>query len=72
MSDKQIRADVVKTEAKIRTANRLIEMARLELKQIRDECPHSSVESWTNNDGDGQFTVNRCRVCGLQKDGPLR
>lgn len=34
-------------------------------------CDHSDKQSWTNNDGDGRFTVEKCKICGLQKDGGI-
>lgn len=72
MSDSQIKKDIAKWHRKIEDAKQQIEFARLHIKHIQDFCPHSDVKSWTNDDGDGRFTVNRCNVCGLQKDGPLK
>ncbi len=55
----------------IRELEQKIEFARLKIKHLRQQCPHLNVKKWTNNDGDGQFTVHRCLDCDLQKDGPL-
>ena len=52
--------------------NMAIERKRLELSQARMRCPHEHKERWTNNDGDGQFIVEKCLDCGLQKDGGIR
>ncbi len=63
-----IKATVASIQQDIRNLENSIERKLLELKHVRNECPHS----WTNNDGDGQFIVERCDECGLQKDGGLR
>lgn len=58
--------------AVIKRAKFELEDAQDRLKRLRERCPHKDVNSWTNNDGDGQFIVNLCLNCGLQKDGPLK
>lgn len=72
MTNGQIRKRVARLRSKLASIKRVQEETLLELKHTQERCSHSDVESWTNNDGDGRFRVNRCRVCGLQKDGPLR
>lgn len=47
-------------------------VAELDLHHIQQTCPHSDKKRCTNNDGEGQFTVERCLICGLQRDGGLR
>lgn len=54
----------------------LLQEARLvdlKIQQAQERCEHpeNSVKRWTNNDGSGPFTVERCEVCGLQRDGGL-
>lgn len=41
------------------------------ISYLQKMCDHSDKQSWTNNDGEGRFTVERCRICGLQKDGGI-
>lgn len=45
--------------------------ARWELDKARKACKHKNKEKWTNNDGYGQFIVERCNDCGAQEDGGL-
>lgn len=47
------------------------EIVKLKIAYIKRTCPHTNKIRWTNNDGDGQFIVERCPDCGLQKDGGL-
>jgi len=56
----------------IRDYEQKIESARLGIRHARDLCEHSDIKRWTNDDGDGQFIVERCNVCGLQRDGGLK
>lgn len=73
MTNYQITQRVEKIHARIRSLEQMRETALMELRHTRDKCPHSAKKRWTNDDGDGQFTVERCEVCGLQKDdGPSR
>lgn len=62
---------IQKALARIRAAERKLDDAHTALDRLREDCPHENIKSWTNNDGSGQFTVNRCLDCGLQEDGPL-
>ena len=71
MTSVQITKAVALAKSKMAEASRLMTIAELELKLARSQCPHAKRDSWTNNDGDGQFKVERCRVCGLQQDGGL-
>ena len=48
-----------------------IKVIETRMQNIRDICPHTNRKRWTNNDGDGQFVVERCEECGEQKDGGL-
>lgn len=59
-------------QKRLAIAQREVKLAQVAIQLIRSECPHKDRERWTNNDGDGQFIVERCRVCGEQRDGGLR
>ena len=69
----EIRKEAIRLREEIDRLKSKAMKASAELAALRMICPHpkNRIESWTNNDGDGQFTVNRCKNCGLQKDGPL-
>jgi hypothetical protein len=71
MTDEIIRESVTKIEAHLRLLEKQKELTLLELRHAREDCPHHAITWWTNNDGDGQFRVERCEVCGLQQDGGL-
>ena len=72
MKRTQIKKEVNAAKTKMADASRAMIVAELELKLARERCPHTDKETWTNDDGDGQFTVERCRICGLQRDGGLK
>lgn len=71
VSDK-IKESLDKLRAKLTRLLADTEVVRQKIKATQMVCSHPAVTSWTNNDGNGQFRVNRCEVCGLQKDGPLK
>jgi len=71
MTNYQITKRVETITSKLRTLEQRRESTLMELKHAREMCPHAKTKKWTNNDGDGQFTVERCEVCVLQKDGGL-
>lgn len=71
MTNDQIRKRLDTLEARLRTIDHKKQSTLLELRQLREKCQHSKISWWTNNDGDGQFRVERCEVCGLQRDGGL-
>jgi len=66
-----IREKIEDAKMEIIEAKQNLEIAVIKLSHIQELCPHTNIKSWTNNDGDGQFTVNRCLDCELQKDGLL-
>jgi len=72
MEKHQIQKNVAIAKLRFAKASRLHTSAEILLKVARTECKHEEKDSWTNNDGDGQFKVERCRICGLQQDGGLR
>lgn len=49
-----------------------IRLLHLKISSVRELCPHEHTKKWTKNDGDGQFTVERCLDCERQKDGGLK
>jgi len=63
----------------IASARNLVSDGEAMVKQGRNEislwqnkyCPHEEVDKWRNNDGEGSFLVEKCRVCGLQRDHGL-
>lgn len=71
MTNFQIRQKLKKLRESLITLQQMQDSKRLEIKQVQERCQHADKESWTNNDGDGRFTVERCKVCGLQRDGGL-
>lgn len=71
MTDEEISAAVRNAREEIAAATAYLEDAQHKLEMIRKRCPHRQRDSWTNNDGDGQFRVEKCKACGLQKDGGL-
>mgnify|MGYP003335255923 CR=1 FL=1 len=68
MTNKQIIKLVENIELQLKSLVKEKELKLIELKYIRESCPHRETKKWTNNDGDGQFTVERCEIFGLQKD----
>lgn len=72
MTDEQIRTKISKLATKITTLRQTIDIALLQIQHIMDVCPHRHKKQWTNNDGAGQFIVERCDVCGKQRDGGLK
>ena len=43
------------------------------LRFIRSQCPHTRTQTWMDEDGfGGSFKVEKCLICGLQKDGGLK
>lgn len=68
----EVRAAVRDAQDRLAAAAYSRALAELDLRQIRDRCTHSDKESWTDDDGDGSFTVERCLVCGSQQDGGLK
>ncbi len=72
MTNHQIRTKLKKLRDRLVAIKQSEESTRLEISQVQRQCPHTIKEKWTNNDGDGQFTVERCTTCGLQRDGGLR
>lgn len=71
MTNNQIIKSIKKVRSELTALDQAKELKLIELKQIRASCPHRKTKKWTNNDGDGQFTVERCEICELQKDGGL-
>ena len=71
MTKETIKKKIAKAKTAINEAKQRVKRAEMELGFIQDSCPHEHKASWTNNDGDGQFIVERCEDCGLQKDGGL-
>lgn len=72
MNNEQILKRTTELKLIVSDAKKFIERCNSEIKFIQEICPHSSIKQWTNNDGDGQFTVQYCNICGLQKDGILK
>ena len=71
MTHDKIRERLAKLHERLGDLSRRRERVNLLIKQTREMCDHSDRKRWTNNDGDGQFFVERCNICGLQKDGGL-
>ena len=67
-----IQTQVAEAEVEIIKAKQAVKMAQMKLNNIQELCEHINVKSWTNDDGYGQFVVNRCLDCKLQKDGYLK
>lgn len=55
----------------IKTAQRVLADEYRTLERMQEDCPHEHKIKWTNNDGYGQFIVERCEDCGLQRDGGI-
>jgi hypothetical protein len=72
MKDSTIKRQIESLGGRLTRLKQQQEALLLSIKHVQEVCPHSDVKRWTNNDGDGQFIVERCNVCGLQKDGGLR
>ncbi len=72
MTNEDIKSSIAVERANFVEARRQEARARKAIQSIQEDCPHTETESWTNNDGDGQFKVERCLICGLQKDHGLR
>jgi hypothetical protein len=72
MTNEEIKSCIAVEHAKIGEARWQEAMARVVIQRIQEGCPHTETESWTNDDGCGQFKVERCLICGLQKDHGLR
>ena len=72
MTNFQIRQKLKKLRERLVSIEHSKESTLLEIKQVQEQCQHKDKKKWTNNDGDGQFIVERCEVCGLQRDGGLR
>lgn len=68
MISEQIKESVNKIFEQLQENELQRKLLLVQLKYIRDTCPHIDIEWWTNNDGYGQFRVERCLICGLQKD----
>jgi hypothetical protein len=44
-------------------------LAESNIRYLRQQCPHNEKQSWTDSDGfSGSFKVEKCLICGLQKD----
>ncbi len=71
MKQREIEKAIASANKKISDARIQIDQAQLEIRHIREICPHTDKESWTNDDGDGQLKVEKCRICGLQRDGGI-
>ncbi len=66
-----IKERLEKLRAKRDKLNDKMKIVQLKIQNICDLCPHTERKRWTNNDGDGQFIVERCLECGKQRDGGL-
>lgn len=69
--DEDIRSRLSEIRLELEVLDRRARLLRIEAEYIQKICPHNKRKQWTNNDGDGRFTVERCEICGLQKDGGL-
>lgn len=72
MTNDQIRKKLAKLEERLTSLEQQKQTTLLEIRHTRETCGHVDIKQWTNNDGYGQFVVERCNVCGLQKDGGLK
>lgn len=72
MTANQIKKQIKQAKNNIIIAQHNLEDAYTALKRIQVLCPHTNINSWTNDDGGGQFKVERCLDCGLQEDGGLK
>ena len=72
MNSRNIKKMVADAKDEIKRARIGLDDAIRKLGNIQKMCPHRKVDKWTNNDGYGQFSVEKCLDCGLQKDGGLK
>jgi hypothetical protein len=63
---------IFKIKEDIKVAEKHLAELKKDLTIARGKCPHTRTEKWINDDGDGQFTVERCLDCGKQEDGGLK
>jgi len=70
-SKERIKALVESHKKKIAEASRKIKFEQAALAIVQLQCPHENTEKWQNDDGYGSFMVERCLICGLQKDHGL-
>lgn len=69
MNQEEINQHIKKSINMIAKGEQLIKVGKAQIKFIQENiCEHNNKRSWTNNDGDGQFIVEQCLDCGLQKD----
>jgi hypothetical protein len=48
-------------------------IAENNLRFIRRQCRHTQTQTWTETNGfGGSFKVEKCLICGLQRDGSLK
>lgn len=59
MDTEQIRNRVKKARDAIKFAEHRVQVAKERLRLAQSLCSHADKDSWTNNDGDGQFRVER-------------
>lgn len=71
MTNDQVRKKLAKLRERLTNIQHWREETLLAIKQTQERCKHSSRKRWTNNDGDGRFIVERCNICGLQRDDGL-
>lgn len=71
MTDEKIKLKVEKLIEKAEKLAQKRTSVLVDLSFVRKRCHHHQISWWTNNDGDGQFRVERCDVCGLQQDNGL-
>lgn len=71
MTNARITQEVTRLLKEIRIKDADVKRLRYEVKLLQEQCPHAHREKWTNDDGDGPFAMERCKICGLQKDGGL-
>jgi len=72
MTNEEIKSSIAVERAKIGEARRQEARARKAIQRIQEDCPHTETKSWIDSDGwTGDFKVERCLICGLQKDHGL-
>ena len=71
MTDEEIRSKIDEAKSLLSDAITLRDQAECAIKNMQRQCPHRHIQTWTNDDGEGQFTVERCLICGLQCDGKI-
>jgi hypothetical protein len=71
MTNEEIKSAIAVELAKIAEAKKVIGRAGIDIERIQYDCPHTNKKRWTNDDGCGQFKVEKCLICGLQKDDGL-